>query len=110
MTVIAMNRSAISKIGTRFKNPLRAEARYKRRLCRALQAWPSGEALAIDLSEMGIERSTRICNAYRAGTSMPPAWLCERLLTMSIITTRQQIRALEQRLEELGAVSCEQGE
>ena len=72
---------------------------YERRLCRALQAWPSADALAAEMSEQGIERAISTWIRYRSGKQMPPAWLCEILMQRSIIQTRAQIKALEQRLE-----------
>lgn len=83
-------------------HPFTAERRYKRRLGRALQAWPSADALAYDMSLEGVERDISTWIRYRAGTRTPPAWLCELLFKKSIEQTRQQIRALEQRLEAIG--------
>lgn len=101
MSGVTMTIPTMSKIG-HMQNPLGREARYKRRLARALKAWPSGEALSFDLAERGIERDARTCNRYRSGTSCPPPWLHDLLLEMSVEQTRQQIRALEQRLEFIG--------
>ena len=56
------------------------EARYKRRLVRALQAWPSADALAADMFESGIDRNISTWIRYRNGKRMPPPWLCEFLL------------------------------
>lgn len=80
-------------------NPFSSEARYKRRLTRALQAWPSADALAADMAEEGVERDVSTWIRYRSGSRMPPAWLCERLFEKSVEQTRNQIRALQQRLK-----------
>jgi len=86
------------------------EARSKRRLGRALQAWPSADALAFDLSEQGIERDISTLNRYRAGQTTPPAWLYELLMEMAVAQTRNQITALQARLKEIGRTKCGQAE
>ena len=78
---------------------LGSEARYKRRFVRAMQAWPSADALAADMAEAGINRNISTWIRYRNGNRTPPPWLCELLLTRSIEQTKQQISALEMRLE-----------
>ena len=101
-----MSRHSLSQIRHRptFSNPLSCEARYKRRFRRALQAWNDAGALAADLAEQeNIIRDERTCQRWRSGASMPrEQWLCDKLLAMSIEQTRNQIRALEQRLEAIG--------
>jgi monoamine oxidase len=83
-------------------NPLSMEARDKRRFRRALQAWPSAEALQIDLEEREIYRDISTCVRWRSGSRPRQHWLHELLLEMAVEQTRQQIRALEQRLEAIG--------
>ena len=102
-----MNRQSVSlkRQGQSRPNYFSREASYKRRLVRALTAWPTAEALAIDMAlrEEPIERDERTWARYRSGQTTPEPWLCEILFEMSVEQTRQQIRALEQRLEAIGA-------
>lgn len=94
MKVMTMTRPFLSEIG----HP-RNEQRKLARACAA--AWPSGDAMAFDLAEQGIEVTPRTCNRWRSGQTNPSDAVGQVIRRLIIKQSEQQIEAARARIAAL---------
>ena len=72
----------------------------RRKLSRAMSAvWPSAEAMAFDLADIGIVRDPRTCQNWRNGNTEPRASEAEAIRKLIRQIGEQKINALRELVE-----------